>query len=163
MNYILIALSVALAIALFYVKYLVSENTILKENEKVIIEAYENSIEQIEKKAKFEKEVIIQKEPVVKASERVKVETKKRGEINENNTNSEKVVVQKELLCFDLQDVSISEDVKIRVYPYDVELFNARNEELKSAIEFYKNQNRLYRLECEKWQEDFLECFYNLW
>ena len=63
---------------------------------------------------------------------------------------SQKVVVQKELLCFDLQDVSISEDVKIRVYPYDVELFNARNEELKSAIEFYKNQNRLYRLECEK-------------
>ena len=76
---------------------------------------------------------------------------------------SQKVVIQKELLCFDLQDVSISEDVKIRVYPYDVELFNARNEELKSAIEFYKNQNRLYRLECEKWQEDFLECFYNLW
>ena len=76
---------------------------------------------------------------------------------------SQKVVVQKELLCFDLQDVFISEDVKIRVYPYDVELFNARNEELKSAIEFYKNQNRLYRLECEKWQEDFLECFYNLW
>ena len=35
-------------------------------------------------------------------------------------------------------------------YTYDVELFNARNEELKSAIEFYKNQNRLYRLECEK-------------
>ena len=63
---------------------------------------------------------------------------------------SQKVVVQKELLCFDLQDVSISEDVKIRVYQYDVELFNARNEELKSAIEFYKNQNRLYRLECEK-------------
>jgi hypothetical protein len=93
MNYILIALSVALTIALFYVKYLVSENTILKENEKVIIEAYENSIEQIEKKAKFEKEVIIQKEPVVKASERVKVETKKRGEINENNTNSDFVIV----------------------------------------------------------------------
>ena len=63
---------------------------------------------------------------------------------------SQKIVVQKELLCFDLQDVYISEDVKIRVYPYDVELFNARNEELKSAIEFYKNQNRLYRLECEK-------------
>ena len=76
---------------------------------------------------------------------------------------SQKVVVKKELLCYELQDVSISEDVKIRVYPYDVELFNARNEELKSAIEFYKNQNRLYRLECEKWQEDFLECFYNLW
>ena len=76
---------------------------------------------------------------------------------------SQKVVVQKELLCFDLQDVSISEDVKIRVYKDDLDLFEARNEELKSAIEFYKNQNRLYRLECEKWQEDFLECFYNLW
>ena len=93
MNYILIALSVSLTIALFYVKYLVSENTILKENEKIIIGAYENSIEELEKKAKFEKEVIIKKEPVAKASERVKVETKKRGEINENNTNSDFVIV----------------------------------------------------------------------
>ena len=76
---------------------------------------------------------------------------------------SQKVVVQKELLCFDLQDVSISEDIQVRVYKDDLSLFNARNEELKSAIEFYKNQNRLYRLECEKWQEYFLECFYNLW
>ena len=92
MNYILIALSIALTIALFYVKHLVSENTILKENEKVIIEAYENSIEEIEKKAKFEKEVIIKKEPVVKASERVKVETKKRGEINENNSNNDFII-----------------------------------------------------------------------
>ena len=32
----------------------------------------------------------------------------------------------------------------------DVELFNARNDELKSVIEFYQNQNRLYKLECEK-------------
>ena len=87
MNYILIALSAALTIALFYVKYLVSENTILKENEKVIIEAYENSIEQIEKKAKFEKEVIIKKEPVVKASERVKIENQKRGTIENNSSN----------------------------------------------------------------------------
>ena len=76
---------------------------------------------------------------------------------------SQKVVVQKELLCYELQEVSISEDVLIRVHKDDIELFNARNEELKSAIEFYKNQNRLYKLECEKWQEDFLECFYNLW
>ena len=76
---------------------------------------------------------------------------------------SQKVVIQKEFICYELQDVIISDDVKIRVYKDDVELFNARNEELKSAIEFYKNQNRLYRLECEKWQEDFLECFYNLW
>ena len=95
MNYILIALSVALAIALFYVKYLVSENTILKENEKVIIEAYENSIEQIEKKAKFEKEVIIKKEPVVKASEKVKIEAIKRGEIEKviNNNNNDFFIV----------------------------------------------------------------------
>ena len=92
MNNILIALFVALTIALFYVKYLVSENTILKENEKVIIEAYENSIETLEDKAKFEKEILIQKEPVIKASERVKVETKKRGEINESNTSSNFVI-----------------------------------------------------------------------
>ena len=91
MNYILIALSVALAITLFYVKHLVSENTILKENEKVIIEAYENSIEQIEKKAKFEKEVIIKKEPVIKASEKVKIENQKRGTI-ENNTSNDFVI-----------------------------------------------------------------------
>ena len=65
---------------------------------------------------------------------------------------SQKVVVQKELLCFDLQDVSISEDVIIRVYKDDIELFRARNDELKSVIEFYKNQNRLYKMECEKWK-----------
>ena len=65
---------------------------------------------------------------------------------------TQKVVVQKELLCYELQDVSISEDVKIRVHKDDIELFNARNDELKSAISFYENQNRLYKLECEKWK-----------
>ena len=63
---------------------------------------------------------------------------------------TQKVVIQKELLCYELQEVSISEDVMVRVYKDDVELFNARNNELKSAIEFYKNQNKLYKLECEK-------------
>ena len=63
---------------------------------------------------------------------------------------SQKVVVQRELLCYELQEVSISEDVIIRVYKDDIELFKARNEELKSAISFYQNQNRLYKLECEK-------------
>lgn len=63
---------------------------------------------------------------------------------------SQKVVVKKELLCYELQDVAISEDVMIRVYKDDIELFNARNDELKSAIEFYENQNRLYKLECDK-------------
>ena len=63
---------------------------------------------------------------------------------------SQKVVVQKELLCYELQDMAISEDVIIRVYKDDIELFKARNDELKSAISFYQNQNRLYKLECEK-------------
>ena len=93
MNYIISLLVTTIIILFLYSKHLSSENTILKENEKIIIGAYENSIEELEKKAKFEKEVIIQKEPVMKASERVKVETKKRGEINENNTNSDFVIV----------------------------------------------------------------------
>ena len=63
---------------------------------------------------------------------------------------SQKVVVQKELLCYELQEVSINEDVIIRVYKDDIELFKARNDELKSVIEFYQNQNRLYKLECDK-------------
>ena len=63
---------------------------------------------------------------------------------------TQKVVVQKELLCYELQEVSISEDIMVRVHKDDIELFRARNDELKSAIEFYKNQNRLYKLECEK-------------
>lgn len=63
---------------------------------------------------------------------------------------TQKVVIQKELLCYELQNVSISEDVMIRVHKDDYELFKARNDELKSAISFYQNQNRLYKLECEK-------------
>ena len=65
---------------------------------------------------------------------------------------TQKVVVQKELLCYELQEVSISEDVMIRVYKDDIELFKARNEELKSAISFYKMQNEKYNLECKKWE-----------
>ena len=63
---------------------------------------------------------------------------------------SQKVVVQKELLCYELQDVIISDDVQIRVYKDDLSLFEARNEELKSAISFYKMQNEKYNLECKK-------------
>ena len=63
---------------------------------------------------------------------------------------SQKVVIQKELLCYELQDVEISNDVQIRVYKDDLELFEARNNELKSAISFYKMQNEKYNLECEK-------------
>ena len=63
---------------------------------------------------------------------------------------TQKVVIQKELLCYELQDVAISEDIMVRVHKDDIELFKARNDELKSAISFYQNQNRLYKLECEK-------------
>ena len=61
-----------------------------------------------------------------------------------------KVVIQKELLCYELQDVTIREDIQIRVYKDDLSLFEARNNELKSAISFYKMQNEKYNLECEK-------------
>ena len=63
---------------------------------------------------------------------------------------SQKVVIQKELLCYELQDVIISDDVQIRVYKDDLDLFEARNNELKSAISFYKMQNEKYILECKK-------------
>ena len=63
---------------------------------------------------------------------------------------SQKVVIQKELLCYELQDVIISDDVQIRVYKDDLALFEARNNELKSAISFYKMQNEKYNMECKK-------------
>ena len=63
---------------------------------------------------------------------------------------SQKVVIQKEFICYELQDVKISDDVQIRVYKDDLSLFEARNNELKSAISFYKMQNEKYNLECEK-------------
>ena len=63
---------------------------------------------------------------------------------------SQKVVIQKEFICYELQDVIISDDIQIRVYKDDLDLFEARNNELKSAISFYKMQNEKYNLECEK-------------
>ena len=63
---------------------------------------------------------------------------------------SQKVVIQKEFICYELQDVIISDDMQIRVYKDDLSLFEARNEELKSAISFYKMQNEKYNLECKK-------------
>ena len=64
---------------------------------------------------------------------------------------SQKVVIQKEFICYELQDVTISDDIQIRVYKDDLALFEARNNELKSAISFYKMQNEKYNLECKKW------------
>ena len=63
---------------------------------------------------------------------------------------SQKVVIQKEFICYELQDVIISDDIQIRVYKDDLSLFEARNNELKSAISFYKMQNEKYNLECKK-------------
>lgn len=63
---------------------------------------------------------------------------------------SQKVVIQKEFICYDLQDVKISDDIQIRVHKDDLDLFEARNEELKSAISFYKMQNEKYNMECKK-------------
>ena len=44
---------------------------------------------------------------------------------------SQKVVIQKEFICYELQDVIISDDIQIRVYKDDLSLFEARNNELK--------------------------------
>lgn len=63
---------------------------------------------------------------------------------------SQKVVIQKEFICYDLQDAELNEDVQIRVYKDDLALFEARSEELKSAISFYKMQNEKYNMECKK-------------
>ena len=65
---------------------------------------------------------------------------------------SQKVVIQKEFICYELQDVIISDDVQIRVHKDDLSLFESRNQELKSAISFYKMQNEKYILECKKWK-----------
>ena len=63
---------------------------------------------------------------------------------------SQKVVIQKEFICYELQNVTISDDIQIRVHKDDLSLFEARNEELKSAISFYKMQNEKYNIECKK-------------
>ncbi len=62
----------------------------------------------------------------------------------------QKIVPQKEFICYDLQDVAISDDIQIRVYRDDLALFEARNNELKSAISFYKMQNEKFNMECKK-------------
>ena len=91
MNYILGTLAVAVVILFLFVKSLYNENKQLEENNKLIITAYETSIETLENKAKFEKEILIKKEPVIKASEKVKIENQKRGTI-ENNISNDFVV-----------------------------------------------------------------------
>ena len=91
MNYILGALAVVVVILFLYAKSLYNDNKQLEENNKLIITAYETSIETLENKAKFEKEILTQKEPVIKASEKVKIENQKRGTI-ENNISDDFVI-----------------------------------------------------------------------
>ena len=91
MNYILGTLAVAFMILFLYAKSLYNDNKQLEENNKLIITAYESSIETLENKAKFEKEILTQKEPVIKASEKVKIENQKRGNV-ENNISDDFVI-----------------------------------------------------------------------
>ena len=94
MNYILGTLIVAVVILFLYAKSLYNDNKQLEENNKLIISGYETSIKNLEDKAKFEKEILIKKEPVIKASEKVKIENIKRGEIEKViNTNNDDFVI----------------------------------------------------------------------
>ena len=93
MNYIL-GILIILIISLFFIsKHLYDKNSILIENEKVIISGYETSIKNIEDKAKFDLGIEKSKTPTIKASEKVKVEEKKRDKINESDTNNDFVIV----------------------------------------------------------------------
>ena len=87
MNYILGTLAVTVVVLFLYTKSLYNDNKQLEENNKLIITAYESSIETLENKAKFEKEILTKKEPVIKASEKVKIENQKRGAIENNISN----------------------------------------------------------------------------
>ena len=51
---------------------------------------------------------------------------------------SQKVVIHEEFICYELQDIELNDDVQVRVYKDDLDLFEARNNELKNAISFYK-------------------------
>ena len=95
MNYLIAILSILVVVLFLFVKNLYDENKQLEENNKLIITAYESSIETLENKAKFEKEILIKKEPVIKASEKVKIEAIKRGEIEKviNNNNNDFFIV----------------------------------------------------------------------
>ena len=91
MNYLIAILSILVLVLLIFVKNLYDDNKQLEENNKLIISGYETSIKNLEDKAKFEKEILTQKEPVIKANEKVKIENKKRGTI-ENNTSNDFVI-----------------------------------------------------------------------
>ncbi len=91
MNYILGTLAVTVVILFLYAKSLYNDNKQLEENNKLIITAYESSIETLENKAKFEREILESKTQNIKASEKVKIENQKRGTI-ENNISDDFIV-----------------------------------------------------------------------
>ena len=91
MNYILGALAVAVVMLFLYTKSLYNDNKQLEENNKLIITAYESSIETLENKAKFDLDIEKSKAPTIKASEKVKIENQKRGTI-ENNISDDFVI-----------------------------------------------------------------------
>ena len=93
MNYLISILSILVVVLFLYAKSLYNDNKQLEENNKLIITAYESSIETLENKAKFEKEILTQKEPTIKASEKVKIENQKRGSINEINDSSTNFII----------------------------------------------------------------------
>ena len=87
MNYLIGILSILVVVLFLFVKSLYNDNKQLEENNKLIITAYESSIETLENKAKFEKEILESKTQNIKASEKVKIENKKRGTIENNISN----------------------------------------------------------------------------
>ena len=87
MNYLIAILSILVVVLFLFTKNLYNENKQLEENNKLIITAYESSIETLENKAKFEKEVLESKTQNIKASEKVKIENQKRGTIENNSSN----------------------------------------------------------------------------
>ena len=87
MNYLIAILSMLVGVLFLFVKNLYNENKQLEENNKLIITAYESSIETLENKAKFEKEILESKTQTIKTSEKVKIENKKRGAIENNISN----------------------------------------------------------------------------
>lgn len=92
MNYIISLLITSIIILFLYSKHLYNENNILIENEKIIRDGYEVTIQELEKKAKFDLEIQKEKEDLIKAKEKVIIENKKRGAINESDTNSNFVI-----------------------------------------------------------------------
>ena len=92
MNYIISLLITSIVILFLYSKHLYNENNILIENERLIISGYKVTIQELEKKAKFNLEVQKEKEELIKSKEKVIIENKKRGAINEDNTNSDFVI-----------------------------------------------------------------------